>query len=77
MTIKISQKGWVVIPAKLRKKYSLHPGEAVHIVDYGGVLSLVPVDADPIEHADGMLAGESSLVAALLAEHAKEITSKN
>ena len=77
MTIKISQKGWVVIPAKLRKKYNLHPGKDVHIVDYGGVLSFVPVDADPIEHAAGMLAGESSLVQALITEHAEEIASQN
>lgn len=77
MTMKISQKGWVVIPAKLRKKYNLHPGEDVHIVDYGGVLSFVPVDADPIEHAAGMLAGDSSLVAAIISDHAREIASQN
>lgn len=77
MVVKISQKGWVVIPAKLRRKYNLLPGEDMQIIDYGGVLSLVPLDADPIEHAVGMLAGKPSLVKALLAEHKEEIGSQN
>lgn len=72
MTFKISQKGWVVIPAKLREKYNLQPGDEVRVVDYGGVLSLVPILDDPISHASGMLKGETSLVEALLAEHESE-----
>ena len=42
MTVKVSQKGWVVIPIDLRKKYHLEPGTHLNVVDYGGVLSLVP-----------------------------------
>ena len=49
MVIKISHKGWVVIPAKLRRKYALEPGMEVHVVDYGGVLALVPAADDPID----------------------------
>lgn len=75
MTLKISNKGWVVIPAELRKKYNLKPGSDVHVVDYGGVLSLVPVWEDPVEHAQGMLKGESSLVKSLLADHREELVS--
>lgn len=77
MTLKISQKGWVVIPAKLRRKYNLHPGTDVQIVDYGGVLSFVPVDEDPIKRASGMLKGEPSLLEALIADHADEIAAQN
>ena len=72
MTIKISTKGWVVIPAELRKKYHLEPGIDVHVIDYGGVLALVPASQDPIEQAAGMLKGELSLTQALLDEHKKE-----
>lgn len=69
MALKIASKGWVVIPAALRQKYNLKPGSSVEIVDYGGVLALVPQHDDPIEAAAGMLAGETSLTKALLREH--------
>lgn len=72
MTIKISQKGWVVIPAYLRKKYDLNPGDEVHVVDYGGVLSLIPTSEDPLEYAGGMLKGEMSLTQALIEERERE-----
>ncbi|MEA1978298.1 MAG: AbrB/MazE/SpoVT family DNA-binding domain-containing protein [Chloroflexota bacterium] len=72
MTIKISQKGWVVIPADLRKKYDLKPGDEVHVVDYGGVLSLIPSFKNPLEYAGGMLKGETSLTQALVDEREKE-----
>jgi len=72
MTLKISQKGWVVIPADLRKKYDLKPGDEVHVVDYGGVLSLIPTTEDPLEVAAGMLKGEISLTQALLEERKQE-----
>jgi len=81
MATKISNKGWVVIPAELRKKYNLTPGKGVHIVDYGGVIAIVPAFEDPILQAAGMLsnkekAGEKkqSLVDTLLEEHRQELS---
>src|SRR5216110_3113582 len=53
MSVTVSEKGWVVIPADLRKKYNLHPGAEVSVVDYGGVLALVPAMARPGRHAEG------------------------
>ena len=64
----ISSKGWVVIPADLRKKYGLKPGDSVNVVDYGGVLSLVPVLKDPVRAARGMLAGAGPLLDDLIEE---------
>lgn len=72
MNVTVSEKGWVVIPAHLRKKYNLHPGAEVQVVDYGGVLVLVPKLADPIRQAGGLLKGRKSLTHALLTEHRKE-----
>ena len=72
MPATISEKGWVVIPAELRRKYNLHPGAQVTVVDYGGVLSLVPAMAKPVRQAAGMLKGRTSLTRALLSEHRKE-----
>lgn len=71
-TLTISTKGWVVIPAELREKYQLKPGAKVRIIDYGGVLSIVPELADPVAQAFQMFSGKSSLTQALLQEHKKE-----
>lgn len=70
--LKISAKGWVVIPAELRLRYGLKPGMHVQVVDYGGVVSLIPVLQDAINQAAGMLKGKTSLTQALLHEHARE-----
>jgi len=68
----VSSKGWVVIPAELRRKYGLKPGVQLRAVDYGGVLALLPALDDPVEQAAGMLRGEPSLTQSLLKEHALE-----
>lgn len=72
MNLTISEKGWVVIPAELRKKYSLVPGAEVTLVDYGGVLAIIPTMKDPVKQAAGMLKGGVSLTKTLLEEHRKE-----
>lgn len=72
MGVLVSEKGWIVIPAELRKKYGLLPGTEVQVIDYGGVLALVPRLADPVRQAAGMLKGRKSLTRALLAEHKAE-----
>ncbi len=72
MTVKISQKGWVVIPAELRKKYHLEPGAEVVFVDYGGMLAIFPAMKDAINQAAGMLKGGPSLTEALIQERRGE-----
>jgi len=65
----ISRRGWVVIPADLRKKYGLRPGAEVRIVDYGGVLAIIPAQRKPVAQAAGMVKTEKRLTEALLEEH--------
>lgn len=72
MNIHISRKGWIVIPAALRKKYGLKPGDEVRVVDYGGVLSIVPVASDPIRAGAGLLRSDDSLTQAIVEEHQRE-----
>ncbi|MFZ5807696.1 MAG: AbrB/MazE/SpoVT family DNA-binding domain-containing protein [Chloroflexota bacterium] len=72
MNARLSQKGWVVIPAALRKKYGLKPGGEVRVVDYGGVLSIVPVLPYPIHAGAGLLRGDDSLTQAIVEEHQQE-----
>jgi AbrB family looped-hinge helix DNA binding protein len=63
----------VVIPAELRKKYNLTPGTQVVIVDYGGVLSIIPAKKDPIKEGRGLLKGLPSLTEDLLEERKKQL----
>ena len=72
VTVTVSEKGWVVIPEELRRKHDLRPGTEVQVVDYGGVLALVPKLRDPVRQAAGMLKGRKSLTKTLLAEHRAE-----
>lgn len=71
-TLTVSQKGWVVIPAELRRKYHLTPGTEVVIVDYGGVLSIVPAMKDPVKGGRGLLKDLPGLTDDVVAEHAQE-----
>ena len=72
MNVKLSQKGWVVIPAAMRKKYGLNPGANLQVVDYGGVLAIVPAFKHPVRDGAGMLKGGESLTRAGVKEHRKE-----
>ena len=72
MSLTVSNKGWVVIPAELRKKDNLLPGTEVVIVDYGGVLSIIPALNNPIKQGRGLLKGLPSLTRDLLKERAQE-----
>ena len=45
--VTVSQKGWVVIPAELRRRYGWKPGDRLRVDDYGGIVRLQPVFANP------------------------------
>jgi AbrB family looped-hinge helix DNA binding protein len=72
MALTISNKGWVVIPAELRKKYHLTPGTEVVIVDYGGVLSIIPALQNPIKQGRGLLKDLPLLTKDLSEERSRE-----
>jgi antitoxin PrlF len=72
MNVKLSQKGWVVIPAALRHKYGLEAGANLQVVDYGGVLALVPAFKVPLKEGRGLLKGGDSLTEAIVEEHLRE-----
>jgi AbrB family looped-hinge helix DNA binding protein len=65
-------KGQIVIPAKLRKKYRIKPGSKLRILEYGGILYLIPPVADPIKAASGFLPEKPSLSKRLLRERKKD-----
>ena len=73
LNVRLSQKGRVVIPASLRHKYGFKPGDTLQVVDYGGVLALVPAFKDPVKQGAGMVKGTDSLTQAVVKEHRKEL----
>jgi AbrB family looped-hinge helix DNA binding protein len=73
MQSKVSTKGWVVIPAALRRRYRLQPGTIVEFREEGEKILIVPRESDPVESLFGKLAGRVSLTGALLEDWAAEL----
>ncbi len=59
MAVTVSQKGQLVIPAAVRKRYRIVPGSRVEILDTGQEIVLVPVPKDAFRASRGMLKGYS------------------
>jgi AbrB family looped-hinge helix DNA binding protein len=70
---KVSAKGWVVIPAALRRRYRLKPGTVVEFREEDNKISIVLEESDPVEALFGKLAGKDSLTAALLEDRQVEL----
>ena len=73
MKAKVSIKGWVVIPAPLRRRHGLKPGTLVRFYEKGDKIILIPMNSDPIEECYGKLSGGTPLTEELLKERAKEL----
>ena len=68
----LSNKGWVVIPNSIRKRYGLKRGDQVNIIDYGDVISIIPLSADPVKDSAGLLKGGSSLTKDLIEQRKRD-----
>lgn len=61
MTTKLSEKGQIVIPVELRRKYNIEPGSNVELMDIGGEIVIIPISIKtPIDEAKGFLKGGRS-----------------
>ena len=67
-TVTVSSKGWVVIPAHLRRRINLRPGTKMQVEEIEGRIVLTPQTEDPVDFLFGSLAGEDSLTRDLLEE---------
>jgi len=54
-------KGQIVIPAAMRKKYHITPGTEMPIMEYRGIIYLIPPVQDPVAAACGILPAGPSL----------------
>ena len=67
-TVKTLSKGQIVIPVYMRKKYHIEHGTEMQIMEYGGIIYLIPPVKDPIHAACGVLPSKPSLSEKLLKE---------
>ncbi len=71
-TVKTLSKGQIVIPAEIRKKYHIEPGTEMQIMEYGGIIYLIPLVDDPVKAACGILPSVPSLSEKLIKERKRE-----
>lgn len=73
MKAKVSAKGWIVIPAALRKQFGLTPGTIVEVQEMGEKIVITPRLKNSVDEFYGKLAGKTSLTDALLEDRSKEL----
>ena len=71
-TVKTLSKGQIVIPAEIRKRYHIEPGTEIQIMEYGGIIYLIPPVENPINAACGLLPSKPSLSEKLIRERKNE-----
>ena len=70
--VTVLHKGQIVIPASIRKKYAIMPGNKLQIIEYGRLIYLIPSCDDPVGKAMGCLPPNPSLSEELLADRKKD-----
>lgn len=68
----VTTKGQLVIPSKLRRKYSIRKGTKVAFVEDGNRLILQPITKEFISSLRGCLKKDSSALKILLDERKRE-----
>lgn len=68
----VTTKGQLVIPSKLRRKYSIRKGTRVAFVDEGDRIILQPITPEFISSLRGCLGKDSSALEILLEERRRE-----
>jgi AbrB family looped-hinge helix DNA binding protein len=71
-SVKVLNKGQIVIPASIRKKYSIKPGNRIQMFEYGRLIYIIPHADDPVSEAHGCLPAHPSLSEELLADRKRE-----
>lgn len=72
-TSRVTEKGQVIIPVEIRRKYNIKKGTRVVVTETEGRAILIkPIPDDPIEASKGALKGNISLTDALLEDRREE-----
>lgn len=70
--VKTLAKGQIVIPVDIRRRYHIEQGSELQVMEYGGIIHLIPPVEDPVKEACGILPGKPSLSGRLLKERKGE-----
>lgn len=60
MTITVSDRGQMVIPASIRKRYGIKPHGKVELLDLGKEIVIVPILEQSLSKSKGILKGLST-----------------
>lgn len=60
MTITVSARGQMVIPASIRKRYGIRPQSKIELLDLGNEVVIVPILEQSLSKARGILKGVST-----------------
>ena len=71
-SVLVSSKGQVVIPKELREKYGIEPAKKVEVTEINDRICVIPLPADPIKEARGMLKMGKRATQILLEERRKD-----
>ena len=71
--VRVSPKGQILIPKRIREKYGVKPGSNVQILEVPESILIKKAPEDPIAAACGFLEGSFSLTDDLIKEHRREL----
>ncbi len=71
-TARVTSKGQLVVPARLRRKYGIKPGTKICFIERDSEIVFQPVTREYIRSVCGMLKSDTSVTQELLRERAKD-----
>lgn len=71
-TARVTSKGQLVIPSRLRRKYGIRPGTKIRFIERDREILFQPVTREYIRSVCGMLKSDVSATGELLKERARE-----
>jgi AbrB family looped-hinge helix DNA binding protein len=71
--VKVSTKGQIVLPARLRRRYKIRPGDEVLVQEGAGGILVAPALKDPVKEGRGILPRGPSLTEDLVEDHRLEV----
>lgn len=57
-----SSKGQIVIPQEIRARHKIAKGTRIEILDFGGVITLIPIQDDPCKLLLGMFKAKKTVL---------------